>query len=195
MPESRGCDEVREFIPELAVGVSPGDRRASALLHIARCADCRAQLEDAARTVDELLLLAPEHEPPAGFEERVLAALGTRSPRHRVRTLLLATAVVVALLGTAAATRWVDRDARRLAEECRQALEIADGYLRVAELTASGPDGPWPRGMSSPTRAGGLGSSLASIRGAAGVVGPSSHRVMLSAEGRGGSAGLPSFST
>jgi hypothetical protein len=133
------CNEVRELIPELATGVAPGDERATALAHIATCADCRARLEDTTELVDELMLLAPEHEPPPGFEARVLTAMDSTTPRHRPRaTWLAAAAVVLVALGATAATRWADSDDRRLAEQYRQTLEVADGsYLRAADLMTS----------------------------------------------------------
>src|SRR4051812_20028873 len=99
----RWCDEVRELIPELALGVAPGDERgertpgralgaprgdegARAPAPAARAPACRALLERSAATADELLLLAPEHEPPAGFDARVLAAM---RPRRRGRVAVV----------------------------------------------------------------------------------------------------------
>jgi Putative zinc-finger len=93
MSEWRRCAEVRELIPELAMGAAPGDERAMALNHLATCADCRQVLEDTSATVDELLLLAPEHEPPPGFDARVLEAVSVERPRRwRVSKVLLAAA-------------------------------------------------------------------------------------------------------
>ena len=143
IPRSGGpqCRTVRELIPELALDVAPGPERAAALAHVAGCAACREQLDEAARTVDELLLLAPEHEPPVGFEQRVLAGIG-RPARARRRTALLAAAAVL-LVGSAGAgvTRLVDRDEHRLADEYRQTLQTADGRsLRAAPVTLAGAD-------------------------------------------------------
>src|ERR1044072_6357916 len=97
--ESRDCAEVRELIPELAMGVASGDDRARALKHLAGCAACRRELEDVTATVDELLLLAPEHEPPLGFDARVLSAMRPAAARRRPRILLaVAAAAAVAVL-------------------------------------------------------------------------------------------------
>jgi hypothetical protein len=138
-------DEVRELVAELAMGVAPGGARAAALAHIATCADCRTRLEETTALVDELLLLAPEHEPPAGFETRVLTALTDRGPLRRRRATWLAAAaaaVLVALGSATAVTRWVDADDRRLAEQYRQTLQVADGsYLRAAVLTSGSGSG------------------------------------------------------
>lgn len=131
------CTEVRDLLPELAMGVAAGDERAAALSHVATCADCRARLEETAQLVDELLLLAPEREPPPGFEGRVLAAMASGTPRRRRSTTWLAAAAAVVLVGLAAAsvTHWAGSDDRRLADQYRQTLEVADGsYLRAADL-------------------------------------------------------------
>ncbi len=68
MPESQRCREVRELIPELAMGVASGEVRARGLAHLDGCAECRHELEEVAGTVDELLLLVPEREPPMGLD-------------------------------------------------------------------------------------------------------------------------------
>ncbi len=62
---------------ELALGLLSGPERAAGLSHLAGCPSCREQVDELARVADHLLLLAPEAEPPAGFESRVLAAVGS----------------------------------------------------------------------------------------------------------------------
>ena len=129
------CDEVRRLVPELALGVAAGDLRARALAHIESCTGCRAVLERAAATADELLLLAPEHEPPIGFDAGVLRAMQAPRRRRRTTALLAAAAVLVAGLG-AAGTTWVagsnDRD---VAGQYRHTLDVGAGSsLRAAYL-------------------------------------------------------------
>jgi Putative zinc-finger len=139
MPETPHCAEVRDLIPELAAGVASGDERARALAHLADCARCRQELEDAAEVVDDLVLLAPEHEPSPGFETRVLAALAPRPARrtHRVPVLLMrAAAVVLVAVLSAGLTWWHTRDDRALASRYRQTLAVADGrYLTAAAVS------------------------------------------------------------
>jgi hypothetical protein len=143
MTESRHCTEVRELIPELAMGVAPGDERALALAHVAACTDCRQLLEEATETVDELLLLSPEHEPPTGFDSGVIAALDVekadRSRRRRTSRWVLAAAVVlIAAAGAAGVTHWAGSDDRELAAQYRETLRVADGaYLQAAPLVGS----------------------------------------------------------
>ena len=137
MSEWRRCAEVRELIPELAMGAAPGDERAMALNHLATCADCRQVLEDTSATVDELLLLAPEHEPPPGFDARVLQAVSVERPhRWRVsKVLLAAAAVVLAVSLGAGVTRWMGSEDRALASQYRDTLNAANGdYFRAAPL-------------------------------------------------------------
>src|SRR5262245_26309021 len=69
------CAATRELMPGLAAGVAPEEDRAAAARHLAGCPDCRRELESIAYVVDELLPLAPDREPPPGFEARVLARL------------------------------------------------------------------------------------------------------------------------
>ena len=138
MSELRRCAEVQELIPELAMGVAPGDERAAALAHIATCADCRRALEEASAVVDELLLLAPEHEPGPGFDARVIEAGGIARPsrwRKVSKYAVAAAAVVVAATLAAGLTRWAGADDRQLAAQYRATLREAHGsYFSAATL-------------------------------------------------------------
>ena len=96
------CRAARAIAPELALGVASGEERAETLRHLAACPECRAEVESLARVADELLLVAPEHDPSVGFESRVVAALTAdgESTRGRWRwALVAAAAAVAALLG------------------------------------------------------------------------------------------------
>src|SRR5215211_2017593 len=79
------CEEIRELGPDLALGIADGEERAEALRHLSTCAECRHALERLSEVADELLLMAPVHEPPAGFESRVVEAMGLREPPRRRR--------------------------------------------------------------------------------------------------------------
>jgi hypothetical protein len=97
------CMELSAVAEELALDVLPGDVRALALEHLDDCPSCRALVEDLSETADELLFAHGGIEPPAGFEERVLARLAAepttlRRPRRFVPTLAAAAAVIVAAL-------------------------------------------------------------------------------------------------
>jgi len=70
------CDELAEVAGELACGVAGAEDRARALDHLARCASCRRDVRSLGEVADGLASLAPVVQPPAGFESRVVAALG-----------------------------------------------------------------------------------------------------------------------
>jgi hypothetical protein len=144
MLETPQCAEVRDVIPELAAGVASGDERARALAHLAGCPACRQALDDTAKVVDDLVLLAPRHEPSPGFESRVLTALQARPGRRRTRmpTLLLrAAALLLVAVLSAELTWWHTRDDRELADHYRHTLSVAGGrYLTAAAVTT--PSGP-----------------------------------------------------
>src|SRR5919197_6059366 len=94
---SERCRDIRELLPELALGIADGEARAEALQHLAGCPDCRRELEELSATADDLMALAPEREPPPGFEARVLDRLRVREaptrPRHLFRRFRLAGAL------------------------------------------------------------------------------------------------------
>jgi predicted anti-sigma-YlaC factor YlaD len=136
MPDDLNCEALREPIAELALGIASGEQRARVLEHASRCPSCRRLLSELALVDDELLALAPEHEPPPGFEVRVLARLGR--PRRRGRRNLAVAAVAAALAAAALAAAAVlvaTGDERRLGAQLQAVLSRADGqYLAVTEL-------------------------------------------------------------
>jgi hypothetical protein len=105
------CADVRDLLPELALGSLDGATRADVLAHVNRCSSCRAEARALADVVDGLSALAPEVEPPSGFADGVLDAMRAEQAypvapapmprRWRTRHLLVA-AVVAALVGVGA---------------------------------------------------------------------------------------------
>jgi len=122
------CKETRELLPELALGILGGEDRARALEHLTRCADCSSELAALSRAADGLLTLAPQHEPPAGFEDRVLARLRRERPRHRARritTFATAAALIAVLAGGGV---WVGTaHDRKLSSYYQNVLGVAHG--------------------------------------------------------------------
>lgn len=133
------CEEIRDLTAELALGIADGEERAEALRHLSTCAECRREVEQLSQVADELLLLAPVQEPPAGFESRVVEAMGLeRRPRRRrwfspgwlaprLGPALAAAAV------TAAALIAVYQDDRQTADRYRAVLDQANGQYFLAE--------------------------------------------------------------
>jgi hypothetical protein len=129
------CDELKHLAPELALGTIDGAERAEALRHLAKCSDCRRLVDQLTTVADELLMLAPVQEPPAGFESRVIDALGLQQPRRRLgrRLLTWLGPPVAAAAVTAVALVAVYHDDRVTAERYRSTLEQANGRYFQAE--------------------------------------------------------------
>jgi len=101
---TEACAACRSVAAELALGLLTGRERADALAHLDSCPACRAHVEDLARVHDALQALPPAHDPPAGFESRVLARLPRRRPRGRRVALAATAAAALVGLGWAAGT-------------------------------------------------------------------------------------------
>jgi anti-sigma-K factor RskA len=82
MTAEMGCEQVRELAPELALGIAEAEERDAALRHLSGCSGCRQLVSELSSVGDELLQLAPAHDPPVGFESRVLGGI-TGPPRRR----------------------------------------------------------------------------------------------------------------
>jgi hypothetical protein len=142
------CAEVRNLLPELALGTLTGEDRAGALGHLASCLDCRRELRALSEVADELLLLSPSAEPPVGFESRVMERVGIDKPSRRSRLpwvravkpshssrrrwVVAAAALLVAALGGGAAVYVADAGDRELAANYRRTLSVADGEYFAA---------------------------------------------------------------
>jgi hypothetical protein len=138
MSADERCEEIRDLLAELALGIADGAERARVLEHVADCADCRRELERQSAIADGLLELAPEQEPPLGFELGVLRSIEPPAPRRRsiLRPLSVVTAVAAAVAITAGAMLVGFRDDRRLADQYRAALAEANGqYFGAVRLT------------------------------------------------------------
>jgi hypothetical protein len=105
------CEETRDVLAELALGVADGEERGRALEHLSRCPECRAELEKLSDVADELSLLAPHREVPVGFESRVLTqVLPPPAPRKRrwPRLVFAPAAAALAAVGITLAIVWND---------------------------------------------------------------------------------------
>jgi Putative zinc-finger len=137
------CEEIRDLAPEIALGIADGEQRAEALRHLSTCGECRRLVEQLSQVADELLMLAPLEEPPAGFESRVVAALDLQAPPPRRRARWLSPRWLAPQLGpalaaaavTAVALVAVYRDDHQTAERYRDTLAAAGGkYFQAAPL-------------------------------------------------------------
>src|SRR6266498_3450727 len=155
MTGEMGCEQVRELGAELALGIAAGDERDAALRHLNSCAACRRLVAELSSVGDELLQLAPEQEPPMGFESRVLAKLAAPPRRRPLQPLTrrsrwamaAAAAVLVAALG-AGSVVVATADDRRLADSYRTALSTGEGsFFSAAPL-----QGPFCRAVAALSR-------------------------------------------
>jgi hypothetical protein len=95
------CAQFEEQAEELALGLLEEPDRTILAAHAAQCARCQARLDGLVAVADGLLLMAPEVEPPPGFESRVLARLAAPAPArstHRAVPWWVAGAAAVAAL-------------------------------------------------------------------------------------------------
>ena len=107
-----GCDQLREVAPELALGVLGGAERAEALVHLGHCSRCQAYVVELTEAADAIALVVPEHEPPPGFETRVLASLDSGRRRNRRRWVAsIAVAAAAAAILSITIVRIVDANA------------------------------------------------------------------------------------
>jgi hypothetical protein len=137
MSDRLSCEEARALAPELSLGSATGEERARVLHHLASCPDCRRLVSELSAVADELLLLAPAHEPPAGFESRVLARLSEQKARNgRVRRFLGIAAVALVAAGAAGGgVFWSLRSDRETASRYNEILTLANGeYFEAAHL-------------------------------------------------------------
>jgi hypothetical protein len=142
------CERFDAQLEELALGHVPEPERTVLLAHSASCRACRARLDATVDLSDTLLLLAPQHEPPPGFESRVLDRWGTRHEAgerrsSRLRWLAAAAALLV-LVGAASVAALVARSDpdERLAVARSGAIVGTDG-TRTGSVELIGGDHPY----------------------------------------------------
>jgi hypothetical protein len=139
------CEEVRKLAPELALDISGGRERGAGLRHLTGCKECRQLVSELSAVGDELLMLAPVHEPPLGFQSRVVAAVGKPSRRRtrksltlRTRWVAVAAAVVIGVALGAGSMFLGTADDRQLAQGYRATLSEGQGsFFAAASLRGS----------------------------------------------------------
>jgi hypothetical protein len=138
MADDPHCETLRDSLVEVSLGIASGEERARVLGHVASCASCQRLLAQLTDANDDLLRLAPVHEPPPGFELRVLDSIGAsrRARRRWTGRLALGLAAVLAAAGLGAGgVLVVTSDERRLGQQLSAVLDRAQGkYIAVTEL-------------------------------------------------------------
>jgi len=127
------CAEVRDRAPELALDVLAGTERSEVLEHLDGCARCRAEVGELSEVADLLPKLAPEAEPPAGFDARILSMMrGDRRRRLLRRGATALTAAAAAAILSIVIVRVVDAD---------RAPERAEATAPLRTVAMVGPEG------------------------------------------------------
>lgn len=144
------CDEIEAVAAELALGILPGDERAEALRHLAGCPACRDRVDAMAHVADQLLLAAPEEEPPIGFESKVLDRVAAeRQPAptqihrwHRWTVAAVAVAAAAVLFASALAgmarERSTDQASHRGVEAATVSFGGGEWVCRVTAFSGHG---------------------------------------------------------
>jgi hypothetical protein len=141
MIETGGGPHPEDGLVELALGLSAGPDRDRVLAHVRGCPACQDELSALSATATSLWESTRPVEPPAGFEQRVLASLDSTPSvaAGRARRLLVPAAVVVLLLGLAAGALagWrlaVGRDDRFVSEYEETLRQLGGRALAGARL-------------------------------------------------------------
>jgi hypothetical protein len=92
------CAAFDDAVSELVLDLLEPAEHDRLLRHAAGCSRCQSELHSLSAVADLLPSLAPECEPPVGFESRVQALFAPSSPRQRPRPRLLAAAAAAAVL-------------------------------------------------------------------------------------------------
>jgi hypothetical protein len=144
-----GCDELEALAPELALGTLTGAERADAVGHLAGCADCQQRVSELAPVVDSMLLLAPEDDPSAELETRVLARTvgdraeepnGRRRISRRGTVLAACLTAAAAVLGVCTASLF-DRGDRW--DSVRTALAVEEGGRSICRAVINEAEPAW----------------------------------------------------
>jgi Putative zinc-finger len=75
-PRAQSCDEYSDNLAELALGILTGRERAATLAHVDSCPRCAEELEQLSHVSDAVVSIAPDAEPPLGFEVRLFNRMG-----------------------------------------------------------------------------------------------------------------------
>jgi hypothetical protein len=144
------CADLGNVASELALDILSGEERAAALAHLETCRACRREVALLTDAADEIRLLVPEIEPPAGFEQRVVARVAAaaaeaeatspevRAPRRSrpfARGLAAVAAALVAVLAASALVLTGGQDEEAAAARTATMRTIAGQDVGDATLT------------------------------------------------------------
>ena len=146
----KGCDAYVDDLAELALGALTGRPRAQALSHVESCPQCAEELEQLSRVADAIVQVAPEVEPPVGFEVRLFDRMGVSDRRRRFRpsrwvpAALVAAAAALALgLGLSLPSSGPTTATAAAHHGKAISADLVDNGAAVGHVVAVGGTQPW----------------------------------------------------
>ena len=138
------CMELDDQLEALALGQVAEPERARLHGHLATCSSCRARFDEMLALTDTLLALAPHHEPPPGFETRVLDRLSIPAQRGQKSRILLGVAAALLILVAALGAVAIDRRTRDEGlSVARSGVIVGASGSRVGEIQLVRGDQPF----------------------------------------------------
>ena len=151
---AHGCQDYAADLSELALGVLTGRERVRALSHVESCPHCAEELEQLSRAADAVVQVAPEVEPPLGFEVRLFEQMGVadvprrkrrRAPRWIPAALAAAAAAVALAVGLTLALSSPTPPAQNAAGPARHVAvaTLSENGVSVGRVVTHGGADPW----------------------------------------------------
>jgi hypothetical protein len=151
---AHGCQDYAADLSELALGVLTGRERVRALSHVESCPHCAEELEQLSRAADAVVHVAPEVEPPLGFEVRLFERMGVadvprrkrrRAPRWVPAALAAAAAAVALAVGLTLALSSPTPPAQNAAGPARHVAiaTLSENGVSVGRVVTHGGTDPW----------------------------------------------------
>jgi hypothetical protein len=149
------CVQYSDDLAELALGVLSGRERAGALAHVDTCPRCAEELEQLSRTADAVVAMAPEAEPPLGFETRLFARMGIEEApvarQHRFKKAWLPVTIAAAVValaiglgfGLSSSPSTSPRAQSALPKGAVDAGPLVEHGATVGKVVVFGGDKPW----------------------------------------------------
>ncbi len=139
-----------QHLVDLALGELNGRARSDALTHLLSCRTCRDHVDELMRVSEELLLAAPEAEPPVGFESAVVDQLSANpltpelpSARRRFRTGVVVGAAVAGIIALALAGVIAALAVARGSSELTEAAMVTPSGIEVGSAWRYADDPSW----------------------------------------------------
>ena len=167
------CLEVRERLPESALGVLPGEESTEVDRHLAWCAGCRKESAELGSAAQSLAFAIRPVDPPRGLEARVVERVRSAAsgPSRRRRGSMVAAAIVAAIVGISGlgwgavmagrAERFAERAKRAEATKLLQLEQFRHILEGVAPATRLSTDQTHLTQLAPPPMADGVGGGAA----------------------------------